>query len=66
MVHRSRMEIRHGLSEQNRETLRVIEVRAQRKALKPADLGALAAFRLHATGEDLKRVRQILGEGSGA
>lgn len=60
MKHSARVEVRYGLSEQNRRDLQVIEARAARKALGAYDRGALAAFRQHAIGEDLERVQRLL------
>jgi hypothetical protein len=60
MVHTPRVEVRHGLTDASRRKLGEIETRASRKALTDDDKGALAAFRLHAMGEDLERVQRVL------
>lgn len=59
MKHQSRMEVRYGLSEQHRQALQSLEARAARKPLSAYERGQLAAYRQHAIGEDLERVKRL-------
>jgi hypothetical protein len=53
---RQTMEVRYGLTPEHRATLDRLE---RAKTLTPFDRGALAGLALHATGEDLDRVRAL-------
>ena len=59
MVYEHRLEFRRGLSEANLVALTAIERRASGRGVSDVDRGALVAFGMNATGDDLARVQAL-------